>query len=159
MSETEKDFRQKLLAIFKIEAAEHLKTMQAALFDLERPQTPQDRLKLTEIMFREAHSLKGAARAVDREAIETVCQSLESFLSPLSRGSGLSAEAADTVNQMLDMLSRLVVPAADTPPVETPVSPDTGYDRRAAPRPPLQEDTVRISARRLHAVLIQAEEL
>src|SRR5688572_118873 len=98
MNESEKDFLQKLLETFRIEAAEHLKTMQAALFDLERSAAAAERARFTEVLFREAHSLKGAARAVDRRSIENICQSLESFLAPLSRGgAGLSREAAETV--------------------------------------------------------------
>ena len=48
----------------------------AGLLDLEKTSAPDAQGKTVETVFRAAHSLKGAARAVDFTEIESLCQSL-----------------------------------------------------------------------------------
>ena len=76
---------QRLLVIFRVEAAEHLKTMSALLQALAQTAAGEPLAPLLESLFREAHSLKGAARAVNLGDIEAVCMSLESTLAALKR--------------------------------------------------------------------------
>jgi two-component system chemotaxis sensor kinase CheA len=73
------DFLQRLLATFKVEADEHLRAISAGLLELEKTPPAATQMELIETVFREVHSLKGAARAVNLTPIETVCQSLESL--------------------------------------------------------------------------------
>ena len=78
------DFLKRLLSTFKVEAAEHVKALSSGLIDLERVPAEQ-RAPIIEAVFREVHSLKGAARAVGHAEIEGICQSMEGVFSSLKR--------------------------------------------------------------------------
>jgi two-component system chemotaxis sensor kinase CheA len=80
MPSKEDEFYQRLLATFKVEAEEHLQTISDGLLALEKVEGLVDQTAIIETIFREAHSLKGAARAVNLREIEAVCQPLESLL-------------------------------------------------------------------------------
>ena len=138
----------RLLAIFQVEAAEHLKAMATLLQALEQPAAPDEQAELVESLFREAHSLKGAARSVNLSAIETVCKGLESVLATLKRresnvlrpdwfetvyravdalegmlaagDSGRSAQDAASVAGIVLQLEALELSAAAEPPVAVP---------------------------------------
>ncbi|MBI5325475.1 MAG: response regulator [Ignavibacteriae bacterium] len=85
MNTKEKEFQKKLLMTFRVEAEEHLKTLSNGLLSLEK--TDKEKMSgIIETIFREAHSLKGAARAVNLRIIEKVCQSLESVFSAMKKG-------------------------------------------------------------------------
>lgn len=77
----EEEFFAKLLATFRIEADEHLKSLSDGLIALEGDLPQDQRQQTIEHIFREAHSLKGAARAVNQYAVEKICQALENVLS------------------------------------------------------------------------------
>ena len=103
------DFLGKLIATFRLEADEHLKAMIAGILALEKANGPDEQQPLLEIIFREAHSLKGASRAVDLVDVEAVCQALEGVFARLKRGEfQLSAEGFDAVHQSLDTIEVLL---------------------------------------------------
>ncbi len=77
MNVNNEEFFKKLLATFKIEAAEHRQTMISGLLDLEKIPAIEKQKEIIETTYRETHSLKGAARAVNFGEIETLCQSIE----------------------------------------------------------------------------------
>jgi two-component system, chemotaxis family, sensor kinase CheA len=79
MVTTGDDFLQRLLATFKVEANEHLRALSAGLLELEKAAPGATQMELIETLFREVHSLKGAARAVNLTEIEAVCQALENL--------------------------------------------------------------------------------
>jgi chemotaxis protein histidine kinase CheA len=81
MSDKKWDFLRDLQAAFRGEAAEHLQAMATGLIDLEHAPDGPRRTEIVSVVFREAHSLKGAARAVDRKDIEAVCQTVEDIFS------------------------------------------------------------------------------
>ncbi|HET8745387.1 MAG TPA: Hpt domain-containing protein, partial [Ramlibacter sp.] len=83
MARSDAQFDRKLAAIFEAEAAGHVQRMQAALAQVE-PEGGLPRATL-EVLFRAAHSLKGAARAVGRDGIETLCHATEGVLAALQR--------------------------------------------------------------------------
>ncbi|RFP14781.1 MULTISPECIES: response regulator [unclassified Duganella] len=88
MATDDERFLQRLLATFRLEADEHVGAMSALVLELERPDEPGGSARaagLVETLFREVHSLKGAARAVNLADIEAVCQALESVLALLKR--------------------------------------------------------------------------
>ncbi|MBI2413782.1 MAG: response regulator [Deltaproteobacteria bacterium] len=109
MDGKEIEFRKRLLQTFKTEAAEHLATISAGLVELERMPPIEVQMEVVETVYRESHSLKGAARAVNVPGIESVCQALESvFAAWKQRRVGYSRElfdtlylAADTIRSML----------------------------------------------------------
>jgi len=77
--------RQKLAAIFQGEHAEHLEHIRSILALLETVGETQGRTELDEA-FRRAHSLKGAARAVDLDAVERLAAGLETLFSRVREG-------------------------------------------------------------------------
>jgi two-component system chemotaxis sensor kinase CheA len=79
MSKKEEEFKKRLLATFKVEAGEHLKAISSGLVELETTDDLMRQMQLTEVIFREVHSLKGASRAVDLRDVETLCNTLESI--------------------------------------------------------------------------------
>ncbi len=114
MATTDKDLLERLLKIFKVEAEEHIKAMTAGMLALEKGLSADEQQEVVETIFREAHSLKGAARSVNLSEIETVCQALESVYTLVKQGELiLSTNLYDSVHRVLDVLSQLAAdPAA-----------------------------------------------
>jgi len=71
---------------FKEEALERLTSLSSCLVQLERVEDGMADSEPLEVAFREAHSLKGAARSVSLSDIESLCQTLESVLSQVKKG-------------------------------------------------------------------------
>ena len=108
--ERDAEFQKRLLATFTIEAQEHLKGITDGLIALERGGSAEQQEETLEAVFREAHSLKGAARAVTRTDIESVCQALEGVFAALKRGeTKLSPELFDLMQRTRDFLARLLL--------------------------------------------------
>jgi two-component system chemotaxis sensor kinase CheA len=108
-------FTKRLLSAFKVEADEHIKSITAGLIDLEKELEPQVKAGIIETVFREAHSLKGAARAVNRSDMEIICQSLEGVFSGLKRREiDLDSSLFDTLHRSMDMLKDITL----SPPEE-----------------------------------------
>jgi two-component system, chemotaxis family, sensor kinase CheA len=106
MSTQDDEFLRELLATFKVEAEEHLQAMAAGLLELERAPAPEAQRRLVETVFRAAHSLKGAARAVDFTDIESLCQSLEEVFAAWKRNERTpSLTALDTLHRALDAVT------------------------------------------------------
>jgi two-component system chemotaxis sensor kinase CheA len=109
------DFQKRLLATFRVEADEHLEVMSSGLLALERATAGEQRMEIVEKIFREAHSLKGAARAVNLAEIESVCHSLEGLFGALKSNSVAAAPPLfDLVHQVLDALAGLLASDAQT---------------------------------------------
>ncbi|MDA8179426.1 MAG: hybrid sensor histidine kinase/response regulator [Desulfobacteria bacterium] len=103
MADKDAVFRKKLLEMFRIEAGEHAAAISSGLIELEKADLPEEaRGKTLEAIYRDAHSLKGAARAVDLGSIESVCQRLESVFAAMKRG-GIEASGG-----LYDLLHRAV---------------------------------------------------
>ena len=110
MASQNDDFLKKLLSTFKMEAGEHLSALSSGLIALEQEPQTEKQAKLIETIFREAHSLKGAARAVNLVEIETFCQPLESVFSALKRkGVTLSPAFFDLLHKAIDALGKLLL--------------------------------------------------
>jgi two-component system chemotaxis sensor kinase CheA len=103
-------FLKKLQATFRIEAQEHLKTISQGLIDLEQGGGGKEKERETlETVFREAHSLKGAARAINRGDIESLCQAVESLFSALKRNEVETSPALfDLLNESGKRLEALI---------------------------------------------------
>ncbi|HZL46310.1 MAG TPA: response regulator [Opitutaceae bacterium] len=178
MRTKEDEFLKQLRATFKVEAAEHLQAIAAGLLELEQTPAPEARRKIVETVFRAAHSLKGAARAVDFTEIESLCQSLEDVFAVWKRQeSAPSSTVLDTLHRTLDAIAAVMsapeatrgarVPAARLsvgqpirhPDVSVPASaevpPAPVTEQKTFP----SEETVRITVARLDARLVEAEEM
>lgn len=112
MNEKDKEFLKRLLATFRIEAEEHIRALSSGLIEMEKTSIPERQAEIIEIVFREAHSLKGAARSVNMQEIETVCQSLESIFAALKRKDiVLSSDLFDILHKAVDSLNDLLLSA------------------------------------------------
>src|ERR1700683_3320136 len=102
MSREEQEFIAKLRATFKVEAEEHLQAISTSLLELEKSPSSVPPT-IVERAFREVHSLKGAARAVDLSKIEAICQEIESvFASWKKELTTPSPQVMDTLHRALD---------------------------------------------------------
>jgi len=103
------EFQKRLLSTFKAEAEEHLKAIISGLIELEKDLSPEIKMEMIETVFREAHSLKGAARSVSMSDVEAICQSLESVFSALKRQEiNLYPMVFDTLHQGVDTLNKMI---------------------------------------------------
>ncbi|MGR9087454.1 MAG: hybrid sensor histidine kinase/response regulator [Gammaproteobacteria bacterium] len=166
-------FHNRLLATFRIEAQEHLDALFAGIVELEQKPDEAHAASIIETVFREAHSLKGAARAINLTRIESDCQALESILARLkNRELSATTELINHLLQSLDRLSTsLALPEAEMPPETEADRPaqailPTPRPTRGKPDPRPGPDnkssttgTVRIAADRLDAIFLQAEEM
>ena len=102
------EFLKKLKDAFKAEAEERLKNISTSLADLKEASSSIDKqMPFVEIIFREAHSLKGASRVVNLLDIENICQSVEETFCALKREEiQLSQEVFDKVDHMVDAIER-----------------------------------------------------
>ena len=100
------EFLKKLRDAFKTEAEERLRNISSSLAELKEPSLSVDRqMPLVEIIFREAHSLKGASRVVNLADIENICQSVEETFNSLKREEiQLSPEVFEKVHYMVDTI-------------------------------------------------------
>ncbi|MBN2202318.1 response regulator [bacterium] len=109
MINNEAEFLKELLAMFKIEAEEHLKGISSNLLELEKIQDAGEQTPVIETIYREAHSLKGAARAVNLNQVETLCQSLESVFSAMKRHVlAPTPEQYDQIHAAVDRVGQLI---------------------------------------------------
>lgn len=111
------DIIQQLRATFKIEADEHIQAMNRILLDLEKGVDDDRHAKLLEEIFREAHSLKGAAGAVDLRDVEATGHKLESLLDATRSGTlSMSPELFDLLYESVDAVSVMVEKSLDDQP-------------------------------------------
>jgi len=145
MGQKDQELLQRLLATFKVEAEEHISSISAGLIELERVSSADRRTEILERVFREAHSLKGAARAVNLVRIESLCQSLEGLFASLKAHEvSLAPELFDQLHQMVDSLGTLlrasstaVAEGDRSHPAQIPALPEPGgttLSRSAGPQ-------------------------
>lgn len=181
----EQAFLRRLLATFKQEADDHVKTMVESLRALADPSQAARIPALTELLFREAHSLKGAARSVDMAQVEWLCHALETVLARL-RGGEIrpSARLSELLYRAIDQLAQdienavasrpvgdsaaireallaFVEPTKQEPPTvaELPQQPVSPANPASSDRAGEAEETVRISTAKLTRMFEQIEEL
>lgn len=95
------DIRELLLAAFEVEHREHVDAMRAALALASQG----ERIDLREA-FRRAHSLKGAARAVDVKAIEEAAHAIEADFARAQEAGMLEPAVIARAGQHLDTIER-----------------------------------------------------
>ena len=169
--------RKRLLATFVDELAEHVGTINATVLALEGdPQGPLREQHIREL-FRSAHSLKGAARAVNVPIVADVCHRLESRLSKVRDGAEPAGEdlfatmlkAADALGDAARRLrdgtsleaspvARLLVTLSGSdaaPVVETAESPAPPLNSEAA----VDGGSIRVSSERVDHVINRVSDL
>jgi two-component system, chemotaxis family, sensor kinase CheA len=176
------DFLQRLRATFKVEAEEHLQAISSMLMELEKSPGSNPPKAAVEDVYREAHSLKGAARSVDFSEIEAICQMIEGVFASWKRDLlSPSPEVMDTLHQALDNIHALLAgpssgptdPPKQAPPAGGGGAPQISTDSTPASRPAAAVapvavldpekssagQTVRISIDKLDSQLLQVEEM
>jgi two-component system chemotaxis sensor kinase CheA len=94
--------RQKLAAIFQGEHAEHVERIRSILALLDNVAGTPGRNEIDEA-FRRAHSLKGAAQAVDLDAVEGLAAGLETLFSRVREGTlSLDPQMTSVIHHALD---------------------------------------------------------
>lgn len=120
MDKKKENFLKRLLATFRVEADEHIKALSSGLIQLEKTKDGGDRTGIIETLYREAHSLKGAARSVDLTDIESICQHLESVLRNFKhRGVVYDPGIFDVLHRAIDIIGQLNTSGLQSLP-ETP---------------------------------------
>jgi two-component system, chemotaxis family, sensor kinase CheA len=103
------EFLKRIISAFKIEAEEILETMTGSLLALEKAESEEKRLELLELINRQAHTLKGASRAVDFLDVESLCQEQESVFSFLKSGEGhLTVKGMDLLLRSIDLIRQIL---------------------------------------------------
>lgn len=109
MNTSEAEFYRSLRSTFSIEAHEHMRSISLSLIELETVEESQKRKAIIETIYREFHSLKGAARAVDISEIETICHMLESIFADIKKEIlVVSIEMFDIFNRALDVIEEVL---------------------------------------------------
>ena len=109
MDKDQENFLNELLNDFKIEAAEHLQAIIDGLIMLEKNKDVFSQKTAIENIFREVHSLKGAASAVNLSDIEKLCMGMEDVFNNLKKGnSRLIPPLFDTFYKATDLLKLLL---------------------------------------------------
>jgi two-component system chemotaxis sensor kinase CheA len=150
------DVPSRLARIFLSELDERLTTFDADLLALEKPAPADEQAEIVTRLFRDAHSLKGAAASVGAGNIEMMCQQLEDTLAALRDGKRLLDDAccdglfaaADALREAGRVLAGASIPA-DAPQVTAPVPART---RR-------RDATLRIASAKIDTLLEQSGEL
>jgi two-component system chemotaxis sensor kinase CheA len=106
VSESDEEFLKKLRAAFKVEAEEHVQAIASGLLELEQAIDATRSQEVVASVFRQAHSLKGAARAVGAARIETICQGMEGvFAAWRKTGISPSADLLDPLHQAVNVVA------------------------------------------------------
>ena len=103
------DFQIRLLETFKVETKEHLTAISAFLINLEKTGEVEKRRAIIEAVSREAHSMKGAARAVNVAVIESLSHSLEGVFAAFKRRTEIPSPALfDILHKAVDAIDKLL---------------------------------------------------
>jgi len=109
MPAQDQEFIKKLQATFATEAQEHVQVISNLLLELEKSLSPAAEITAIENIYREAHTLKGASRAVDLSSIEKICQAMEGVFAAWKRQSASpSRQAFDALHRTLDAIRELL---------------------------------------------------
>jgi two-component system, chemotaxis family, sensor kinase CheA len=106
---TDTEIMAQVRAAFQEEQAEHRQAIGELLLELERDPNHPKRQVLLDQLFREAHSLKGGARAAGQPAVEQIAHRIEDVMSQVRRGTlQLTHEVCDPIYVALDAIGTLM---------------------------------------------------
>ena len=109
MNVQDAEFFKELLSMFRMETEEHIQAIKSGLQQLEKEPASEKKAEILEVVFRAAHSLKGAARTVGLVDIEPVGLSLEGLFSSMrQKDISLSEELFSMLYEVVDKLGELI---------------------------------------------------
>ena len=148
-----------LMSTYRAEARERLEALTRLLLDLEKASTGPAVAACVEQIYREVHSLKGAARSVSEPEVEETAHAFESLLAAARGQESIDEVAIRTWYSHLDRLSALIE-AASVPSEATPGAAPTQLDPgTAAPIPLPLDESIRVAIPRLDRLLADAGSL
>ena len=165
----EMDAMEEIHAIFSAEADERVRAINGYLMALEKGAEGGDRARILAELFREAHSLKGAAGLVGLEAVESLAHHLESLFGGMQgEGSTIGSADFDVVYRTVDAIQAQLAPS---PVNEAPAAPQTTAQTEPGSRdkvspPPLTvatqrpgDETIRVSTAKIDSLMAEVGEL
>ena len=97
---------EQLVATFVDEIGEHVAALNDGVMALESADATADSAETLISLFRSAHSLKGAARAVDVPPIEEVCHHLEDVFTAIRDGHlKVTSDVANVILSVADAVA------------------------------------------------------
>jgi len=110
MNQREGEFLRKLRATFEVEASEHLQAISSRLRTMAQAGAGSDEVEqLIEEVFRRTHSLKGAARAINLQSIEALCQQLEDIFARCKRHELILRDTdLDDLHRAFDVIADMI---------------------------------------------------
>ncbi len=169
-------FLNKLIETFKQEAKDRIQNISTFLLNLEKQENSESSLKLIEEIFREVHSLKSGARAVNLLNVESICQKLEDIFSSWKNTHIIpNAQQLDVLHKVNDTILSLIE-NTEQPLGENdlnilleqlakihnlPTEKNANLKKLKIQETTSQDtiDTVRIATSKLDMLLMQAEEM
>lgn len=164
MADRSQVLKERLLATFRVEAADHIKTIRTDLAAFAEEQAESEKRERLESLFRTVHTLKGAARSVGNKPVEIICQECETTLRDLTRTAPLPTDTEPTVamiQRMLKDISGRLEEQAGAPTTPRPAprpapSPSPGdipemtasAAQHASPEPEPEVNSVTVDSRR-----------
>jgi two-component system chemotaxis sensor kinase CheA len=158
---TSDDVVTELLGIFAAEAAEHIEVINRGLLAIEGADGAVSDELLQEV-FRAAHSLKGAAGAVNLPQVAVLAHELEDTFAELQQTAAVpQPEVIQEAYHRLDAIETLVRAATAGGPERTSSEGNgqTSGGAPSVPSPPIAEDTVRVPTRKLDVLIAHVGEL
>lgn len=174
------DLSQRVLHLFAVEAQEVIQTISQSCLALEQQPGAARRSDLITTIMRQAHNLKGTARAVGLENVFLLTHRLEALFETLRRdGAEPETTVFDLIYQTLDGIEHLTAGASaqdvglegllnrletavthrntpQPPPAQAPTAAETRLPDTVSPQPP---ETIRVAVNRLDAILNLVNEL
>ena len=97
---------QQIFDIFKAETEEHLENINKCLLDLEKNPTDE---KLLSTLFRDAHTIKGAARMLGIPTIQSIAHKIEDFLKLAKDNSiTINSTVIDLIYKAIDLIEKIL---------------------------------------------------
>lgn len=110
----DEEFMAELRAMFSVEAAEHIASLNRDLVALEKSGSIEDEGPLLKEIFRNAHTLKGGASAVGLDPVRVLAHHLESLLGKIQNGElAIGPTTFDLVYQTVDVIKAMIEPDVD----------------------------------------------
>ncbi len=152
MSEEKDDFYKKLLEVFKVESQENISSILMGLIELEKKQFGPEFDEIIERIHRDAHSLKGASRAVNLNEIEDVCKKIEYFFSSWKKNKReISKSEFNELHGFADKINTLLL--------DEKTEVNLKDERKNEVQSSAEIDSVRVSVSKLSELLRKSEEL
>jgi two-component system chemotaxis sensor kinase CheA len=111
----ENEFMEELWSEFKNEVDSHLQIISSGLIEIEKKYTDQrKKIEIIENIYRESHTLKGAARVLNLSFIEKICQGMENIFAIWKNNlKAIQISHFDLLYSAMDIIQELTLHAND----------------------------------------------